>query len=546
MKTILSIHILVIDPSLGHDLFSRIYLAAFFLAIVVFLTAGLRKKIPVYTLLLTLTTSVFFFILGNKLFAWSGEDWHNLFTAHIWPVHGRKTMIGGLAGLVVALFLLSPRIRRQRSLIDLMAFVIPAGMIIQRVGCLLAGCCHGTPTTLPWGITYTAHSHAWISQVLSGTITPGSTGSLPVHPTQVYDMLGCLMIMILVAIAGKRLKAPGSRLLLAVALYGIVRFCIDFVRDPGCDFVTGSFLGLKLIQWGVAAGVVVIFALILYREYKYTGDKTEPEARPDTPGVMLTRTALLSGLFFIFLPSFGMAERIVNGFLLSLLVAFTCRQLLRHVTVAGFRMATLLSVFAVILLSSQTVIPTDPGKKVGYVEISLSGATNTFYNTYRPVVSELVQSTDCNGNPTSYYDLAWGDPVPMKHQTVIGGIDIRKKFNLDRYRRISAGAGLYLGSDLVNVPEAGLHQSNFIWAVNPSFTFDQRWIGFKAGLVFGTFYFSGQEKDVEPDNANYDGALKPFHFMPQLGLRLGPYDLFYAEVKAFDHVPPIDPLYPFT
>jgi len=129
---------------------------------------------------------------------------------------------------------------------------------------------------------------------------------------------------------------------------------------------------------------------------------------------------------------------------------------------------------------------------------------------------------------------------------VIGGIDIRKKFNLDRYRRISAGAGLYLGSDLVNVPEAGLHQSNFIWAVNPSFTFDQRWIGFKAGLVFGTFYFSGQEKDVEPDNANYDGALKPFHFMPQLGLRLGPYDLFYAEVKAFDHVPPIDPLYPFT
>ena len=32
---------------------------------------------------------------------------------------------------------------------------IALGHVVGRFGCLLAGCCYGKPTTLPWGITFT-------------------------------------------------------------------------------------------------------------------------------------------------------------------------------------------------------------------------------------------------------------------------------------------------------------------------------------------------------------------------------------------------------
>ena len=38
---------------------------------------------------------------------------------------------------------------------DLAAPGIALGHVIGRLGCLMAGCCFGRPTTLPWGITFT-------------------------------------------------------------------------------------------------------------------------------------------------------------------------------------------------------------------------------------------------------------------------------------------------------------------------------------------------------------------------------------------------------
>src|SRR5204862_111469 len=40
---------------------------------------------------------------------------------------------------------------------ELLDAIVPAGLLalaIGRVGCFLAGCCHGRPTTLPWGVVF--------------------------------------------------------------------------------------------------------------------------------------------------------------------------------------------------------------------------------------------------------------------------------------------------------------------------------------------------------------------------------------------------------
>ncbi|MEO5347844.1 MAG: prolipoprotein diacylglyceryl transferase [Magnetococcus sp. YQC-9] len=57
-------------------------------------------------------------------------------------------------------------------------FLVPFfvfGYALQRTfGCFSAGCCHGTPTTLPWGVTF------------GDTLGVGPPAGVVVHPTQLY------------------------------------------------------------------------------------------------------------------------------------------------------------------------------------------------------------------------------------------------------------------------------------------------------------------------------------------------------------------------
>lgn len=73
---------------------------------------------------------------------------------------------------------------------------LAAGIVLMRVGCFLNGCCFGKVTSLPWGVTYPPGSPAWAHQFVSGqTGLRGLTdGALPVHPTQIYEMIAAVVI----------------------------------------------------------------------------------------------------------------------------------------------------------------------------------------------------------------------------------------------------------------------------------------------------------------------------------------------------------------
>ena len=198
MRPLLFMHFPVIHPETGSLFFNRFYLLAFFIAILSGFLFGYYKKVSLRQVLLSFTLFVLFFIIGNKLFALSTEDWQRLFTFGQWPVHMRKTMLGGITGLLAGIVIYESVMRNSRRMLDLVALILPAGMAIQRIGCLLAGCCSGTPTGLPWGIRYSQYSHAWESQLHSGLIDRSCVESLPVHPTQIYDLLSCLLIILII------------------------------------------------------------------------------------------------------------------------------------------------------------------------------------------------------------------------------------------------------------------------------------------------------------------------------------------------------------
>ena len=105
---------------------------------------------------------------------------------------------------------------------DLVAPGIALGHVVGRFGCLLAGCCYGRPTSVPWAITFT-------NPLAAGNV--GTPLDVPLHPTQLYDA-GAELAILALLLATERKGQPfaGRTFWLYVLLYGLSRFVIEFYR----------------------------------------------------------------------------------------------------------------------------------------------------------------------------------------------------------------------------------------------------------------------------------------------------------------------------
>lgn len=110
-------------------------------------------------------------------------------------------------------------------LADILAPGIILAQAIGRVGCTLNGCCYGLETDIFCAIIYTdPESFAPIG--------------VPVHPTQVYEIIYNLIVFgVLMRLRG-RLRPDGSLFLVYLTLYSLWRFGIDFIRE-GTPFLFG-------------------------------------------------------------------------------------------------------------------------------------------------------------------------------------------------------------------------------------------------------------------------------------------------------------------
>ena len=96
---------------------------------------------------------------------------------------------------------------------------------IGKVGCTLNGCCYGGETAAFCAIVYT-HPESF-----------GPIG-VPVHPTQIYEIIYNLIVFaVLVRLRG-RFKPDGSLFLIYLSLYSLWRFGISFLRE-GTPFLFG-------------------------------------------------------------------------------------------------------------------------------------------------------------------------------------------------------------------------------------------------------------------------------------------------------------------
>ncbi|HEX5474577.1 MAG TPA: prolipoprotein diacylglyceryl transferase [Vicinamibacterales bacterium] len=149
-------------------------------------------------------------------------------------------------------------VRRHRlalwSTADVFAPAIALGHGVGRLGCLLAGCCYGRPTTVPWAVTF----HSQVAHANVGTPL-----GIALHPTQLYESGAELVILAILLTRERRGRQfPGRTFWTYVLLYGIARFVIEFYRGDNRGTVfsvlsTSQFISAILVP----LAIVMLFAL---------------------------------------------------------------------------------------------------------------------------------------------------------------------------------------------------------------------------------------------------------------------------------------------
>lgn len=148
---------------------------------------------------------------------------------------------------------------------------MPLGHTMGRVGCLLAGCCWGAPTDVPWALRFPSDSVAY----MLGEVPHDGTHTAALHPTQLYEAIGLLVLfaVLLLIRRARGIEAPWRQASRYALGYGLLRFVVEIFRgDPsrGLPFEARSatvagWLGLPPAQplvlsfsQAIALGMVLV------------------------------------------------------------------------------------------------------------------------------------------------------------------------------------------------------------------------------------------------------------------------------------------------
>jgi len=153
---------------------------------------------------------------------------------------------GGLFGAAIGAFIWSRRSKFSFwKLIDAGGPAAMIGLAVGRIGDIINGEHHGSPTNLPWGVEYVNPN------------TLGQPGQV-VHPEVAYEMVLCLAILAVLLPLHQRLKRrlpDGVLGLIYFGIYAAGRFLLSYLRlDPAV------FIGLRQAQ--LASALMVLIALM--------------------------------------------------------------------------------------------------------------------------------------------------------------------------------------------------------------------------------------------------------------------------------------------
>jgi len=236
-----------------------------------------------------------------------------------------------LGGVLLAVVVMVIYLKRQRLLMrryfDVMAVGLMLGLAFGRIGCLMFGCCFGKPCELPWAIRFPYGSPSFSSQVYPdpdrgrltaywdlpkeyfGYLSEGGNAWIPidqddrkyqgslkperlltdpqrievtqglylaqrVHPTQIYSSLKAFTICLLMYGFWRKvgIRRPGTTLSITLILYGIFRFCLEFLRDDNpfeydkwWVVYAGGTVSQNICLYLIVLGVVLLAGFLMLK-----------------------------------------------------------------------------------------------------------------------------------------------------------------------------------------------------------------------------------------------------------------------------------------
>lgn len=196
--------------------------------------------------------------VGSRLFhvIWEHPEHYWARPSEIFKVwQGGFVFYGGVIGAVVpAWFFLKFKQESIGSWLWALAPIAPLVYAIGRLATLLSGSGYGSPSDLPWAITFPP-----------GTEAPAG---VPVHPTQIYAMVWELGLWLIIVGLEKRnirffAQAPVRLFYLLMVGHGLGRglveqFRADFRGEMPLGLTVSTWISLTLVAWGLS---LLVFSL---------------------------------------------------------------------------------------------------------------------------------------------------------------------------------------------------------------------------------------------------------------------------------------------
>jgi phosphatidylglycerol:prolipoprotein diacylglycerol transferase len=233
--------------------YKTLYIAMIAIGLVLSAILAMKRDFPVFKFYLATASICIIAFLGGRVY-FVLQNFELTLTDHFFEVLlGSGTASYGtyLGGIIGAFFVLNFMRIKILPALDIYAPVMALSLSIGRLGCFLGGCCYGKPSLLPWAVSFPPNSPAHSAQLAANMIPNDTTNSLPVHPTQIYEVLFGVILFTLLLWLRRKNSTDGLLFFAYIASYAAFRFFIEFVR--GDD--RGLLFGLSVPQ---------VFALVFF------------------------------------------------------------------------------------------------------------------------------------------------------------------------------------------------------------------------------------------------------------------------------------------
>ena len=170
---------------------------------------------------------------------------------YVWQ--GGLSFHGGLIGVIISLVVFCYRKNIDLlKLLDGVALAMPIGLGLVRIGNFLNGELYGKATNGDWGFIF-----------------PTDPFGVLRHPSQIYESFGeGLLLFLILFVISKQTKVKGIVSSSFLIFYGLIRFIIEFFRQPDAHIGYIAFDSLSMGQILCIPMMIIGFFMLLYSRRK--------------------------------------------------------------------------------------------------------------------------------------------------------------------------------------------------------------------------------------------------------------------------------------